>query len=434
MFAKFHNTLQDSSYESRKKEKKKREKNYQQNLQSIIQTWPRVAIDIRSLVTKTMHISQLLRCPHCHLQQSCRQGTRGSEDERIGRVNRLSSLGNGRYRSIMPFWSNDRGLVSTRSRTDTSRVDGSSTGNRFLLTGICVSGPALFHISKVVVSLSLSLSTRSLSSLPILARVCSHHCQSKDANERDPSSSNNLFPSWSSRNPRHTISYVPWWIPSLLASCESRGIEARTRLSDPDGQVVGPTTSRSRPGRGPTVASGPQQHLWSGLLRGPIWDSSPRSSCNNVDTDPSSFSSFSFSPLFLGLFAPGPRQRILEFKLDASGPNRPDSDTPLILKSSFLPLYGSDLWLSTGIPLQGKLISVQLFFFYVTFVIRRTSGLLDRLQMRSLVLDNENRECRIVSEVWWKRVILRPWPRSSIPMDARTELRRLSTIKLLQLA
>lgn len=31
-------------------------------------------------------------------------------------------------------------------------------------------------------------------------------------------------------------------------------------------------------------------------------------------------------------------------------------------------------------------------------------------------------------------VILRPWPRSSIPMDARTELRRLSTIKLLQLA
>lgn len=156
MFAKFHNTLQDSSYESRKKEKKKREKNYQQNLQSIIQTWPRVAIDIRSLVTKTMHISQLLRCPHCHLQQSCRQGTRGSEDERIGRVNRLSSLGNGRYRSIMPFWSNDRGLVSTRSRTDTSRVDGSSTGNRSLLTGICVSGPALFHISKVVVSLSLS--------------------------------------------------------------------------------------------------------------------------------------------------------------------------------------------------------------------------------------------------------------------------------------
>lgn len=219
-----------------------------------------------------------------------------------------------------------------------------------------------------------------------------------------------------------------------MASCESRGIEARTRLSDPDGQVVGPTTSRSRPGRGPTVASGPQQHLWSGLLRGPIWDSSPRSSCNNVDTDPSSFSSFSFSPLFLGLFAPGPRQRILEFKLDASGPNRPDSDTPLILKSSFLPLYGSDLWLSTGIPLQGKLISVQPFFFYVTFVIRRTSGLLDRLQMRSLVLDNENRECRIVSEVWWKRVILRPWPRSSIPMDARTELRRLSTIKLLQLA
>lgn len=57
MFAKFHNTLQESSYESRKKEKKKREKNYQQNLQSIIQTWPRVAIDIRSLVTKTMHIS-----------------------------------------------------------------------------------------------------------------------------------------------------------------------------------------------------------------------------------------------------------------------------------------------------------------------------------------------------------------------------------------
>lgn len=215
--------------------------------------------------------------------------------------------------------------------------------------------------------LSLSLSTRSLSSLPILARVCSHHCQSKDANERDPSSSNNLFPSWSSRNPRHTISYVPWWIPSLLASCESRGIEARTRLSDPDGQVVGPTTSRSRPGRGPTVASGPQQHLWSGLLRGPIWDSSPRSSCNNVDTDPSSFSSFSFSPLFLGLFAPGPRQRILEFKLDASGPNRPDSDTPLILKSSFLPLYGSDLWLSTGIPLQGKLISVQPFFFLCYF-------------------------------------------------------------------
>lgn len=86
-----------------KKREKKREKNYQQNLQSIIQTWPRVAIDIRSLVTKTMHISQLLRCPHCHLQQSCRQGTRGSEDERIGRVNRLSSLGNGRYRSIMPF-------------------------------------------------------------------------------------------------------------------------------------------------------------------------------------------------------------------------------------------------------------------------------------------------------------------------------------------
>lgn len=46
--------------------------------------------------------------------------------------------------------------MSTRSRTDTSRVDGSSTGNRSLLTGICVSGPALFHISKVVVSLSLS--------------------------------------------------------------------------------------------------------------------------------------------------------------------------------------------------------------------------------------------------------------------------------------
>lgn len=60
--------------------------------------------------------------------------------------------------------------------------------------------------------------------------------------------------------------------------------------------------------------------------------------------------------------------------------------------------------------------------------------MLDRFQMRSLVLDNESRECRIVSEVWWKRVILRPWPRSSIPMDARTELRRLSTIKLLQLA
>ena len=114
-----------------------------------------------------MHISQLPRCPH--LQQCCRRGTRCGlhGTKRIGRVNRLlPSLGNGRYRSIMPLWSNDRGLVSTRSRTDTSRVDGSSTGNRSLLTGICVSGPALFHISKVVVSLSFSLS---LSSLPILA-------------------------------------------------------------------------------------------------------------------------------------------------------------------------------------------------------------------------------------------------------------------------
>ena len=212
-----------------------------------------------------MHISQLPRCPH--LQQCCRRGTRCGlhGTKRIGRVNRLlPSLGNGRYRSIMPLWSNDRGLVSTRSRTDTSRVDGSSTGNRSLLTGICVSGPALFHISKVVVSLSFSPDFDSL------------HCRSKDANQRDPSSSNNLFPSWSSRNRIHTISYVDLLLRQLDTSVESRGIEAR--ISDPDGQVVGPTTSRSRPGRGPTVASGPQQHLWSGLLRGPIWDSSPRSS------------------------------------------------------------------------------------------------------------------------------------------------------------
>lgn len=52
---------------------------------------------------------------------------------------------------------------------------------------------------------------------------------------------------------------------------------------------VGPRTRRSRLGRGPTVASGPQQHLWSGLLRGLIWNSSPRSSCNTVDTEPSFF-------------------------------------------------------------------------------------------------------------------------------------------------
>lgn len=433
MFAKFHNTLQDSSYESRKKEKKKKREKLP----------TKSPIDYSDLTTRCNWYSLLRHEDNAHFPTATLPTLPFTTKLQAryswlrGRKNRpRESVVQSGKRSI-PI---DHAVLIERSRP---RVHAKSNrhiqSRRFIHWKPIPADWYLRQWTRLVSHfqgrrVSLSLSTRSLSSLPILARVCSHHCQSKDANERDPSSSNNLFPSWSSRNPRHTISYVPWWIPSLLASCESRGIEACTRLSDPDGQVVGPTTSRSRPGRGPTVASGPQQHLWSGLLRGPIWDSSPRSSCNNVDTDPSSFSSFSFSPLFLGLFAPGPRQRILEFKLDASGPNRPDSDTPLILKSSFLPLYGSDLWLSTGIPLQGKLISVQPFFFYVTFVIRRTSGLLDRLQMRSLVLDNENRECRIVSEVWWKRVILRPWPRSSIPMDARTELRRLSTIKLLQLA
>lgn len=429
MFAKFHNTLQDSSYESRKKERK-------------------ITNKISNRLFRLDHALQLIFAPSSRRQctfPNCYVAHIAIYNKVAGKVLVASRTKESAAWIGCPVWETvdtDRSCRSDRTieascPREVEQTHPESTVHP-LETDPCwlVSAsvdPPCFTFPRSS-CLSLSLSTRSLSSLPILARVCSHHCQSKDANERDPSSSNNLFPSWSSRNPRHTISYVPWWIPSLLASCESRGIEARTRLSDPDGQVVGPTTSRSRPGRGPTVASGPQQHLWSGLLRGPIWDSSPRSSCNNVDTDPSSFSSFSFSPLFLGLFAPGSRQRILEFKLDASGPNRPDSDTPLILKSSFLPLYGSDLWLSTGIPLQGKLISVQPFFFYVTFVIRRTSGLLDRLQMRSLVLDNESRECRIVSEVWWKRVILRPWPRSSIPMDARTELRRLSTIKLLQLA
>lgn len=61
---------------------------------------------------------------------------------------------------------------------------------------------------------------------------------------------------------------------------------SRIHSSSPD---AGPAPRRSGPGRGPTVASGPQQHLSTGLLRGPISHSSPGSSRNTVDTVPSAF-------------------------------------------------------------------------------------------------------------------------------------------------
>lgn len=125
--------------------------------------------------------------------------------------------------------------MSTRSRTDTSRVDGSSTGNRSLLTGICVSGPALFHISKVVVSLSFSPDFDSL------------HCRSKDANQRDPSSSNNLFPSRSSRN-RIVIRSHTWISFSVSWALRWNRVESRPASLIPMARWLG--RQRVAPGLG----------------------------------------------------------------------------------------------------------------------------------------------------------------------------------------
>ena len=107
-----------------------------------------------------------------------------------------------------------------------------------------------FQGRRVSLFLSLSLLSRFwLSSLPIQRR------QSERSFLVEQSLPFAIF----EESNRHTISYVDLLLRQLGTSVESRGIEAR--ISDPDGQVVGPTTSRSRPGRGPTVASGPQQHL-----------------------------------------------------------------------------------------------------------------------------------------------------------------------------
>lgn len=108
-----------------------------------------------------------------------------------------------------------------------------------------------FQGRRVSLFLSLSLLSRFwLSSLPIQRRQ----------SERSFLVEQSLpFVIFEEKSNRHTISYVDLLPRQLGTSVESRGIEAR--ISDPDGQVVGPTTSRSRPGRGPTVASGPQQHL-----------------------------------------------------------------------------------------------------------------------------------------------------------------------------